>query len=102
VFERTAIVLKTHWHPLWFTFFFLFRTEVTIDGKASALPWGTHVFEVEPGTHEVHVSLGKNSLGQPQGGARIQAEVAQGKTVQLRYRSPFLMVFEEGRIKMVR
>ncbi len=101
VCEETAIVLKTRWHPLWFTFFFLFRTFVTIDGKTSVLPWGKHVFQVEPGMHEVQVSLGTSSLGKPQGEARIQAEVAQGKTVELQYRSPFLIVFEEGRIKMI-
>ncbi len=99
--EETAIALKTRWHPLWFTFFFLFRTFVTIDGKTSDLPWGKHVFKVEPGRHEVQVSLGVNSLGKPQGEARIQVKVVEGKTVQLQYRSPFLMVFEEGRIKMI-
>jgi hypothetical protein len=51
--EETAIVVKTRWHPLWFPGFFLFHALVTIDGKASELPWGTHVFQVEPGTHEV-------------------------------------------------
>jgi hypothetical protein len=99
--EETAIVLETRWHPLWFTFFFVFRTVVTIDGTTSELPWGKHVFGVEPGTHEVHVSLGDNPLGRLLGEARIQAEVAQGKTVHLRYRAPFSMVFEEGRIKRV-
>jgi hypothetical protein len=99
--EETAIVLKTRWHPLWFTFFFLFRTLVTIDGMTSGLPWGKHVFQVEPGTHEVQVSLGDNPFGRPVGEARIQTEVAQGKTVHLRYRSPFDYNCGEGRIEMI-
>jgi len=100
--EETAIVLKTRWHPLWFTVFFLFRTSVTIDGKTSCLPWGEHVFKVEPGTHEIRVSLGKGILGRPVGEASIQTEVAQGETLHLRYRAPFTNSgFEKGSITMI-
>jgi hypothetical protein len=100
--EETAIVLKTRWHPLWFSFFFLFRTSVTIDGKTSDLPWGEHVFKVEPGTHEIRVSLGEGPLARPVGEASIQTEVAQGKTVHLRYRAPFTNSgFEGGSIKII-
>jgi hypothetical protein len=101
--EETAIVLKTRWHPLMVTVFFLFHTVVAIDGNASELPWGTHVFQVEPGTHEVRVSLGKGPLGRPVGEATIQTEVAQGEIVHLRYRAPVdYSGFVGGRIKVVR
>jgi hypothetical protein len=99
--EETAIVLKTRWHPFWVTFFFAFRTFVTIDGTTSVLPWGEHVFHVEPGTHKVEVSLGRGVFvgDRSVGEARIQTVVAQGKTVHLRYRSPALYNYGEGASK---
>jgi hypothetical protein len=102
--QNTSIVLKTRWHPLWLPVFFLFRTSVTIDGKTSDLPWGEHLFKVEPGTHEIRVSLGGGPLerGRPVGEASIHTEVAQGETVHLRYRAPFSNSgFAVGDIKVV-
>jgi hypothetical protein len=69
--EKTAIVVKTRWHLLWVFFFFLIRTTVTIDGATSVVPWGEHVFDVEPRSHEVRVSL-----DYPKSEARIQVDVA--------------------------
>jgi hypothetical protein len=94
--EETAIVVKTRWHPLWVFFFFLIRTTVTIDGSTSVMPWGEHVFQVEPGTHEVRVSL-----DYPMSEARVQVEVAQGQIVHLRYSGPAAYFVEEGKLEIV-
>ncbi len=94
--EVTAIVVKTRWHPLWVFFFFLFRTAVTIDGLTSVVPWGEHVFQVEPGRHEVRVSL-----LYPKSEARIQVDVAQGQTIHMRYNGPFSLMVEEGKLEII-
>jgi hypothetical protein len=94
--EETAIVLKTRWHPLWVFFFFLIKPTVTIDGSTSVAPWGEHVFQVEPGTHEVRVAL-----DYPTSEARIQVEVARGQTVHLRYSGPAAYFVQEGKLEVV-
>lgn len=102
--EKTAIVLKTRWPPLWLVFgFFIFRTIVTVDGVTSLLPtWGEHVLPVVPGPHEVQVSLGRSIGGRrPMSGARIQVEVARGETVHLRYQVPSLYLSNEGSLEIV-
>jgi hypothetical protein len=93
---ETSIVVKTRWHPLWIPFFFVFRTAVTIDGSTSVLPWGEYVFPVEPGTHEVRVSL-----LYPKSEARIQVDVAQNKTVRLRYNGPAQILVPGGKLEIV-
>ena len=94
--DVTSIVVKTRWHPLWVFIFFLIKTSVTIDGSTSVLPWGEHVFPVEPGTHEVRVSL-----DYPMSEARIQVEVARGQCVHLRYRGPASYYVQAGKLELV-
>jgi hypothetical protein len=94
--EEIRIVVKTRWHPLWVFIFFLIRTTVTIDGSASVVPWGEHVFRVEPGTHEVRVAL-----DYPMSEARIQVGVAEGQSVHLRYRGPASYFVQAGKLEVV-
>jgi len=93
---ETAIVVRTRWHPLWVLFFFVFRTAVTIDGKTSVLPWGEHAFQVEPGAHEVRVSLLYRKSE-----THIQVDVAKDQTIHLRYNAPFQLMVEEGKLEII-
>jgi len=99
--EETAIVLTTRWLRLG-PAFFIFRIFVAVDGFAtSVVLWGEHVFPVAPGAHEVEVSLGLGFGRRHMGEARIQVEVAQGKSAHLRYRPPFQFAVQQGEIEII-
>ena len=62
----------------------LFKANIEIDGTLEKRSWGTHPFEVAPGTHKVEVSYwwlfnnrcGKNS---------VEVTLAAGQTIRVRY-----------------
>ena len=94
---QATIVVRTRIFPLAFLLY-LFRTVVTVDGTPWELKWGESVFPVAPGWHEVKVAskyiwglIGINS---------VDVQVAEGQTVTVAYRSPFL-VFMKGKIAVV-
>ena len=91
---NTGIRVTTKFFPLAFLLFFC-KTIVTIDGAAAqVLPWGSHLFTVPPGTHEVSVSFRYFFFG-TYGENRITAEVHAGQVTPVRYRAP-LVVFMRG------
>jgi hypothetical protein len=61
---------------------------VEVDGVRHQLAWGTHFFDVEPGTHEVRVSVVVKptlELSGEFGAHRITVEVVPGHTSVIRY-----------------
>ena len=96
---KSTIVLKTRMNPLTVTMYFVLRPVVTVDDTRSFCKWGETTFHVNPGLHEVRVSLG-DALFRPLGEASISVQVASGTTVYLRYSAPYLL-FSQGRIREV-
>jgi hypothetical protein len=94
----TGIVVRTKIFPLAFLLL-LFKTNVTIDGVTSVLPWGDHFFDVSPGVHEVRVSF-RYLFSSTTGENGLKIEVRAGRTTTLVYRSPFI-VFMGGSMKVV-
>ncbi|MDA8147739.1 MAG: hypothetical protein M0Z93_03040 [Actinomycetota bacterium] len=92
---QTAIEVRARIFPMaWLLLFF--KTTVTIDEVDHVVPWGRHVFPVEPGQHEVRVSF--RYIGAPRMGENgLTVDVARGQTVRIYYRSPFL-IFLQGKI----
>ena len=81
--------------------FFLFACapRIEIDGVAHKKSWGTHFFEVSPGTHEVtvyYVYLFKPRCGENS----ISVEVGEGRIAHVRYHMPPWM-FAKGSLKLV-
>lgn len=95
--NTTGIMVTTKIFPLAFLLL-LVKTNVTIDGVPSVLPWGDHFFSVPAGAHEVTVSF-RYIFSKTMGESRIAAEVHPGQTTHVRYRSPFI-VFMKGSIKV--
>ncbi len=94
----TGIVVRTKIFPLAFLLL-LFKTNVTIDGVTSVLPWGDHFFDVSPGVHEVRVSF-RYFFSSKTGENALEIEVRADRTTTLVYRSPFI-VFMGGSMKVV-
>jgi hypothetical protein len=94
----SGIEVTTKIFPLAFLLL-LFKTNVTVDGVTSIQPWGSHVFSVPPGRHEVAVSF-RYIFTSAMGESRVTLDVRAGQTVQVQYRSPFL-VFMGGSIKVI-
>ena len=92
---RTAIEVRARIFPTaWLLLFF--KTTVTIDEVDHVVPWGRHVFPVEPGRRDVRVSF--RYIGAPRMGENgLTVDVVQGQTVRIYYRSPFL-IFLQGKI----
>jgi hypothetical protein len=94
----TGIVVRTKIFPLAFLLL-LFKTNVTIDGVTSVLPWGDHFFDVSPGVHEVRVSF-RYLFSSKTGENGLKTEVLPDRKTTVDYRSPFI-VFMGGSMKVV-
>ena len=94
----TGISVTTKVFPLAFLLL-LFKTNVTIDGVTSVLPWGTHFFSLSPGVHDVRVSF-RYLFSSQQGESALKVEVLPDGTTTVFYRSPFI-VFMGGSLKVV-
>lgn len=94
----TGISVTTKIFPLAFLLL-LFKTNVTIDGATSVLPWGTHFFGLSPGVHEVRVSF-RYLFSSETGESALKVEVLPDHTTKVAYRSPFI-VFMGGSMKVV-
>lgn len=85
---RTGFSLVLQWLLV------LVGTQITIDARSYALPWGTSSFLVGAGPHRIRVSF--NWLWRRAGAAETTAEVGPGETLNLRYRPPRWFVFCSG------
>jgi hypothetical protein len=94
----TGISVQTKIFPLAFLLL-LFKTNVTIDGVTSVLPWGAHFFGVPPGVHEVRVSF-RYLFSSTTGETGLKVEVLPDRTTTVMYRSPFI-VFMGGSMRVV-
>ncbi len=92
---RTGVEITTKIFPLAFLLVF-YKTNVTIDGTTSTVPWGTHFYELEPGRHNIRIGF-RYMLGKNMGENQIDVDVAPGQAVMVSYRSP-LVVFSPGSI----
>lgn len=93
---RTGVEITTKIFPLAFLLVF-YKTNVTVDGATSTVPWGTHFYELDPGRHEIRIGF-RYMLGKNMGENKIDVNVEAGQTVKVFYRSP-LVVFSPGSIK---
>jgi hypothetical protein len=82
----TGVEVKAGFFPLAF-FLFACTPRIEIDGKVHLKSWGTHFFELPPGTHTVAVyfrylfkaECGKNS---------VTVTVAPGRVTRVSYNMP--------------
>lgn len=84
--EESAISVHTKFYPTEI-FCYLFKTNVTIDGMTSTEPWGTSIFPVKPGRHEVRISY-QSFVKKNKRENSVVVDVAPGATVQIRYHTP--------------
>ena len=87
--QRSAIDITTKILPLQYLLLF-FKTNVSVDGIESVVPWGHSHYDVVPGEHQVEISF-KYFFSRKMGGNKISVKVEEGKTVSLRYRPPFFV-----------
>jgi hypothetical protein len=92
---RTGVEITTKVFPMAFLLLF-YKTNVTIDGVTSAVPWGTHFYELEPGRHNIRIGF-RYMLGKNMGESQIDVDVSSGQVTKILYRSP-LVVFSPGTI----
>jgi hypothetical protein len=95
--NATGIRVTTKIFPLAFLLL-LFKTNVTVDGVTTVLPWGSNFYSLPPGLHEVIVSF-RYIFSKTMGQNRVVVEVPPGQTIGVTYRSPFL-VFMGGSMKV--
>jgi hypothetical protein len=87
--SRTGVLLTTRRFPLaWL--FWTFKTDVSIDGEAAVVPWGTHFYQLAPGRHSIRVGF-RFMWGKDMGADEVECDVVQGQTTTVTYRSPFLV-----------
>ena len=95
--EVTGVEVKVGFFPLAFFLFFC-TPRIDIDGQVHKKYWGTHFFELSPGTHKITVYFryfvmarcGENS---------ISVDVASGTVTRVRYNMP-PWVFSKGSMKV--
>jgi hypothetical protein len=92
-----TIRLTTKFFPLAFLLL-LFPARAVVDGQEQKVGWKTTDLPVSPGTHRLRVFFPYLFLRQA-GAAEIEVAVAEGQTVNVSYRAPWL-VFLAGKIKI--
>ncbi len=83
---ESAISVSTKFYPTEI-FCYFFKTNVTIDGITSTEPWGTSIFPVKPGRHEVRISY-QSFISKNKRENSVVVDVAPGATVQISYHTP--------------
>jgi hypothetical protein len=92
---RTGLEITAKFFPLAFLLYF-FKPTIVIDGTPNKVPWGTHVFDVQPGRH--HVEIYFRYFFMDAGKGSTDVDIASGELRRLRYRAPWL-VFLRGKIR---
>jgi hypothetical protein len=82
-------------------FLFFFPAYAQVDGgEAIKVGWGTQEVPVPAGTHQVAVYIPYMFGLMPRMGEnQIQVTVAEGETVAVKFRAPFL-VFQKGKLQL--
>jgi hypothetical protein len=93
----TGIEVKTGFFPLAFFLFFC-TPRIEIDGQVHKKSWGTHFFEVSPGTHTITVYFGYFFMSRC-GQNSISVNVPAGTVRHVRYNMPPWM-FAKGSLKV--
>ena len=83
--SSTAIRIVTKTHPVG-VLLRMVKPRITVDGDEQKVAWGEHVVPVEPGEHEVTVSLPYNNAARRPPSVVVQ--VPAGATVSLSYTGP--------------
>ncbi len=94
----TGIEIKAGFFPLAFLLFFC-TPRIKIDGTVHKKSWGTHFFEVAPGTHQITVYFRYLFMSRC-GANSISVTVANGCVTRVRYNMPPLMI-AKGSLKVV-
>lgn len=82
----TGIEIRVGFFRLGFNFFF-FPPTIVIDDVPHRKYWGTHLFEVEPGRHNVRIFI-KYFFVVKVGDSSTEVTVEQGNIVRLKYYMP--------------
>jgi hypothetical protein len=94
-----TIRLVTKFFPLAFILY-LFPARVDVDGgEPQKVGWGTNDLQVQPGTHHLKIYFPYLFIMPHAGKAETDVTVAEGQTVTVTYRAPWL-VFLSGKIKV--
>jgi hypothetical protein len=93
-----GLVLRTKFFRLDWTLRFT-HTTVNIDDRTYELPWGTHYFPLEAGSHQLEVSYPYLRLSRA-GKASVAVDVSPNQVVEASYHSPksVLVAFRPGRL----
>jgi hypothetical protein len=96
--ERTGVTVLTKFPVNQFS---LRRkmTCVEIDRTRSIVPWGSHFFPLNPGSHEIEI--GFQSWGRIFAKSQARVEVVQGQTVSLVYQTRWYWGFRPGSIAVL-
>jgi hypothetical protein len=93
----TTIRLTTKFFPLAFLLYF-FPARAVVDGEEQKVGWKTTDLPVSPGSHRLRVYF-PYLIPRQAGSAEVEVSVAEGQTVNVSYRAPWL-VFLAGKIKV--
>ena len=77
----------------------LFKTNITIDGFTTVVPWGRHYFPLATGNHELTVSF-RSLVSRKLGASTITVHVVAGAMTPVEYRSPGLP-FAKDKLKVL-
>jgi hypothetical protein len=73
---------------------YLVTPNVSINRHPTRRPWGRHMFDLAPGTYELHVSF-PYMFSDRCGPATLNVPVYEGYATMVRYEAPFFM-FSDG------
>lgn len=93
----TGVEVKAGFFPLAFLLFFC-TPRIEIDGKVYKKSWGTHFFELPPGTHKITVYFAYLFMARC-GENSISVNVVRGAVTRVRYNMPPWM-FAKGSLKV--
>ena len=94
-----TIRLNTSFFPLAFILF-LFPAKARVDGgEEIATGWGTNDIPVTAGSHRLTVYFPYLFVMKQAGKGEIEVNVAEGETVNVRYRAPWI-VFLAGKLQI--
>ncbi|GJM38200.1 MAG: hypothetical protein DHS20C19_15670 [Acidimicrobiales bacterium] len=83
-----SLTINTKHSPL-AIFLYVTKINLTIDGVAERVPWGSQTRPLEPGSHQVDISF--QYFGRAVGTSSTTLELADGSETTLSYKAPMLM-----------
>ncbi|GJM36787.1 MAG: hypothetical protein DHS20C19_01540 [Acidimicrobiales bacterium] len=89
-----SLTITTKHNPLSF-FLYMTKINLTIDGVAEKVSWGSQTRTLEPGSHQVDVSF--QYFGRAAGKSSTVVDLADGSETTLSYKAP-MVVTSSGKV----